>query len=114
MNERSWSPWVRQSESRTCHEANVHPGVNKWVTSFPHFPPSVCLVLHHAVLSEAKKQKQADDTTRRGSVYSEVFTVSCRKKLRGDVEFRFCNESESFSEQDHISRLDVTMCVWTS
>lgn len=36
MNEASWSPWVRQRESRTCHEANVRPGVNKWVTSFPH------------------------------------------------------------------------------
>lgn len=35
MNEISWSPWVRRREARTCHEANVHPGVNKRVAPFP-------------------------------------------------------------------------------
>lgn len=33
---RAGLPGYDKSESRTCHEANVRPGVNKWVTSFPH------------------------------------------------------------------------------
>lgn len=44
MNEVSWSPWVWQSESRTCHEANVRPGVDKQVISFPHFPVGLCYI----------------------------------------------------------------------
>lgn len=38
MNEASWSLWVRQSESRTCHEAHVRPGIHMRVTSLPRCP----------------------------------------------------------------------------
>ncbi|XP_054467406.1 uncharacterized protein LOC129101567 isoform X1 [Anoplopoma fimbria] len=48
MNEASWSPWVRQRESRTCHE--VHPAGHIFPT-LPRWP-----VLHQRT-KKANSQK---------------------------------------------------------